>query len=51
MKAGSSFGLSLLERPPWSMLLPEAMLVTLVCATAKGLAGVRDLTASGRKPQ
>lgn len=51
MKNGSSSGLSLPERPPWFMLLPEAMLVTVVCAIARGLAGVRDLTAARRKPQ
>lgn len=33
MENGSFSVLSLLERPPWSVLPQEAMLVSVVCAT------------------
>ena len=36
IKTGSFSGLCLLERPPWEVLLPEVMLVSVVYAAAMG---------------
>lgn len=40
---GSSSGLGLLKRPPWFMLSPEAMFISVMCVTARGLSGVCGL--------
>jgi hypothetical protein len=36
MRKSSMSGLDLLEGPPWSMMSPEAMLVSVVHAAAPG---------------
>lgn len=43
MEDGSFSGPGLLKRLPWPMLLLEVMLVSIVCATASGCAGVHDV--------
>lgn len=43
MENSSFSGLRLLKRPSWPIILLEVMLLSIVCATARGCAGVRDL--------
>lgn len=44
MKSGSLSGVKLLERRPWSLLLPETMLVSVISVAGGGHDGFHGLT-------